>query len=163
MPAADAATCLHMAISLMMAPSGQAQTALEGIGMTQFQVANDMRSRGLLPALKTSMTDWWTRAKQQTSRQAVLSQAFGGGRSAGAIELLLNNLDRVGQKYQLIDEGVNKFGDDVQMQSETAAAKFAEAQAQMADASIKLGAALLPLIHRLPPSRLSLACRCNET
>src|SRR4029077_3602171 len=66
-------------------------------------------------------------------------------------ELLLNNLDRVQQKYDLIDQGVNKFGTDVQLQSQTAAAKFAEAQAQMSDAMVKLGAALLPLIEDVLP------------
>lgn len=151
MPAADAATRLHMAIALMSAPTGQAQTALEGIGMTQFQLADDMRNKGLLPALQDLQDHLVKSGKTADEQAAVLSAAFGGGRSAGAIELLLNNLDRVGQKYQLIDQGVNRFSTDVQMQSQTASAKFAEAQAQMQDAMVKLGAALLPLIEDVMP------------
>lgn len=156
MPAADAATRLHMAISLMMAPTGQAKNALDSINMTQFQLADDMRSKGLLPALQDLQEHLLASGKTADEQAAVLSEAFGGGRSAGAIELLLNNLDRVGQKYQLIDEGVNKFGDDVAMQSQTAAAQFAQAQAQMADASIKLGAALLPLVETVLPTLVAI-------
>src|ERR1700712_2607055 len=113
MPAADAATRLHMAIALMSAPTGQAQKALEGINMTQFQLADDMRNKGLLPALQDLHDHLIASGKTADEQAAVLSEAFGGGRSAGAIELLLNNLDRVGQKYQLIDDGVKKFGGDV--------------------------------------------------
>lgn len=249
MPAADAATRLHMAIALMAAPTQQATDALKSIGITQLQLADDMRNKGLLAALTdlkdhldavepahevfqkgtkmsaaetTKLSNELTDAKEklailqeqttkptvphygQTTAQfaqaqnaakvaadnhalaiqrlqqniteyqaklaganltttvggikldanqqgQVLSEAFGGGRSAGAIELLLNNLDRVGQKYQLIDDGVNKFGDDVAAQSETPAAKFAQAQAQMADAMIKLGAAMLPVVEAVMP------------
>jgi phage-related minor tail protein len=135
----------------MQAPTSQATKALQEIGITQLQLADDMRNKGFLAAL-TDLHDHLVDTGLTANEQGqVLSQAFGGGRSAGAIELLLNNLDRVGQKYQLIDEGVNKFSGDVQAQSETAAAKFAEAQAQMADASVKLGAALLPLIEDVMP------------
>ena len=56
MPAADAATRLHMAISLMEAPTGQAEKALQSIGMTQFQLADDMRTKGLLAALQDLQT-----------------------------------------------------------------------------------------------------------
>lgn len=151
MPAADAATRLHMAIALMQAPTQQATKALEGIGITQLQLADDMRNKGFLAAL-TDLHDHLIDAGLTANEQGqVLSEAFGGGRSAGAIELLLNNLDRVGQKYQLIDQGVNKFGSDVETQSETASAKFAMAQAQMADAMVKLGAAMLPLIEVVMP------------
>lgn len=151
MPAADAATRLHMAIALMSAPTGQAQKALESVNMTQFQLADDMRNKGLLPALQDLHDHLVASGKTADEQSAVLSAAFGGGRSAGAIELLLNNLDRVQQKYDLIDQGVNKFGDDVSNQSQTAAAQFAEAQAKMSDALIKLGAALLPLITDVMP------------
>lgn len=151
MPAADAATRLHMAISLMAAPTGQAQKALESVGMTQFQLADDMRNKGLLPALQDLHDHLVNSGKTADEQAAVLSAAFGGGRSAGAVELLLNNLDRMGQKYDLIDQGVKKFGGDAQLQSDTTAAKFAQAQAQMADASIKLGAALQPLIEDVMP------------
>jgi len=151
MPAADAATRLHMAISLMEAPTHQATQALQSIGITQLQLADDMRNKGLLAAL-TDLHDHLVDTGLTADQQAqILSEAFGGGRTSGSIELLLNNLDRVQQKYQLIDQGVNQFGTDVQDQSQTAAAQFAEAQAQMSDAMIKLGAAMLPLITDVMP------------
>lgn len=142
MPAADAATRLHMAISLMEAPTKAAQKALESVGVTQFQLADDMRTKGLLPALQDLHDHLVDSGKTADQQAAIINAAFGGGRSAGAIELLLNNLDRVGQKYQLIDEGVNKFGSDVSLQSQTSAAQFAEGAAKMQAASIELGDAL---------------------
>lgn len=151
MPAADAATRLHMAISLMESPTGKAEKALKSINVTQFQLADDMRTKGLLPALQDLHDHLVNSGKTADEQAAVITNAFGGGRSAGAIELLLNNLDRVGQKYELIDKGINQFSTDVQMQSQTAAAKFAEAQAQMSDAMVKLGAAILPLVTEVLP------------
>ncbi len=142
MPAADAATRLHMAISLMEAPTGKAQKALESIGVTQFQLADDMRNKGLLPALQDLHDHLIDSGKTADQQAAIITAAFGGGRSAGAIELLLNNLDRLGQKYQLIDQGVNKFGADVSQQSQTSAALFAEGTSKMQAASIELGDAL---------------------
>lgn len=142
MPAADAATRLHMAISLMEAPTGKAQKALESIGVTQFQLADDMRNKGLLPALQDLHDHLINSGKTADQQAAIITAAFGGGRSAGAIELLLNNLDRLGQKYQLIDQGVNKFGADVSQQSQTSAALFAEGTSKMQAASIELGDAL---------------------
>jgi hypothetical protein len=151
MPAADAATRLHMAISLMQAPTAQAQKALESVGVTQFQLADDMRNNGLLAAL-TDLHDKLVESGDTADQQAaILSEAFGGGRSAGAIELLLNNLDRVQQKYDLIDQGVNKFGTDAALQAQTSAAQLAEAQAKISDAAIKLGAAILPLVAEVLP------------
>lgn len=155
MPAADAATRLHMAIALMSAPVHQAQKALESIGITQFQLADDMRNKGLLAAFEDLHNHLVQSGLDADQQAGILSKAFGGGRSAGAIELLLNNLDRVKQKYDLIDQGVNQFGTDATMQSETAAAQFAMAQAQMSDAMIKLGAALLPLIVTVLPKLVS--------
>jgi phage-related protein len=52
---------------------------------------------------------------------------------------------------QRVNDGMGRFGDAIQVQSETDAAKFAEAQAKMAEASIKLGAAILPLITVVLP------------
>ncbi len=155
MPAADAATRLHMAISLMAAPTKQATGALASIGITQLQLADDMRNKGLLPALqdlKSNLEDAGLSANQQA---AVLSQAFGGGRSAGAIELLLNNLDRVKQKYEAIGSSTGKFASEYATEQQTTAATFAEAQAQMSAAMVKLGDAIAPVIVSILPKLVS--------
>ena len=51
-PANEAATRLGMTFSMMSAPTDKAKTAYEKIGMASNQVANDMRSRGMLFALQ---------------------------------------------------------------------------------------------------------------
>jgi phage-related minor tail protein len=61
----------------------------------------------------------------------------------------------VGQKYDLIGRQVADFDANYATESQTAAARFAEAQAQMSAASIKLGAALLPLIETVMPKLIA--------
>jgi TP901 family phage tail tape measure protein len=151
MPAADAATRLHMAISLMEAPTGQAQKALASINMSQFQLADDMRNKGLLPALQDLHDSLVNSGKTADEQAAVLSAAFGGGRSAGAIELLLNNLDRVGQKYDLINQGVGTFGDKAADQATTAAAALDRMKASVAASGIEIGNNLVPLENDVFP------------
>jgi hypothetical protein len=51
-PADEAATRLGMTFSLMAAPTEKAKGAYESIGMASNQMANDIRSKGLLGALK---------------------------------------------------------------------------------------------------------------
>lgn len=50
-PAEEAATRLRMTFSLIEAPTSKASTALQSIGMTSRQMADDMRKGGLLDAL----------------------------------------------------------------------------------------------------------------
>jgi TP901 family phage tail tape measure protein len=55
-PPIDAATRLRMAISMMGAPSGNAAKAMREIGMSSTQMADDMRSGGLMKALQDFQT-----------------------------------------------------------------------------------------------------------
>jgi TP901 family phage tail tape measure protein len=151
MPAADAATRLHMAISLMEAPTAAATKALASIGITQLQLADDMRTQGLLPALQ-DLHDHLVSTGLTADQQAmVLSQAFGGGRTSGAIDLLLNNLDRVQQKYALINTGVGTFQQKVQDQAGTTAAQFAQMQASVSASMVQIGNALIPIEAEILP------------
>jgi TP901 family phage tail tape measure protein len=149
MRADEASTNLRHTLMMMAAPSGHAQKALASIGLTQFQLADDMRNKGLLPALQDLHEHLQNLTKDE--QLSVLSGAFGGARTGNAIQLLLNNLDRVGQKYELIGRQVSDFDANYATESQTAAAKFAQAQAAMSAASIQLGAALLPLIQDVMP------------
>ncbi len=151
MPAVDAATRLHMGIALMAAPTKAAAKALRSVGISQLELANDMRNKGLLAALE-DLHNHLVNAGLTANQQAqVLANAFGGGRTAGSIELLLNNLDRVKDKYALINQGVGKFGQDVADQAQTAAAKFNEFKAQLSDAAIQVGNVLLPIVETWLP------------
>ena len=151
MPATDAATRLHMAIALMSAPTKQATDALATIGMSQFQLADDMRNKGILPALTDLHNALVNSGKSLDEQSDVLNKAFGGGRSAGAIELLLNNLGRVGDKVTAISAGIADYQEKVIAQGQTAGATFAEMQSSISASSVELGNALMPLeAHILP-------------
>lgn len=100
-PADEAATRLRMTVSLMAAPSGKAVKALASIGIGATQLADDMRKPdGLLTAvmdLKTHLEKAGLSASQQNQ---VIMHAFGGGRTSGAILTLLEESDRLKDKYK---------------------------------------------------------------
>lgn len=106
MHADEAATRLKMTISLMEAPSAKAQKVLADIGLTSNQIGMDMQTKGLIPALQDLnqhlLTTFGTTAegKQQTAQ--ALTEMFGGGRSSAAIQTLLDQVDRVQNKFTQI-------------------------------------------------------------
>ena len=143
-PAQDAATRLRMTFSLLAAPTKQATTELASIGLSQLQLAQDMRSGGLLKALedlKSHLTDTGLTADQQGE---IIARAFGGGRSSSSIITLLDNLDRVKSKYKDISETAGKFSQDVAASSKTASVQWGEAWGKLQAAGVQLGNALAP-------------------
>ncbi len=55
-PANEAATRLGMTFSMMAAPTDKAKAAYESIGMSSVQLANDLRSKGIVGALQDLQT-----------------------------------------------------------------------------------------------------------
>ncbi len=151
-PAEDAATRLRMTFSLLSAPTKQAQAALESVGISQFELANDMRSSdGLLTAITDLKTHLEASGKTAVEQNAIIARAFGGGRSSGAILTLLEEADRLQSKYQILDNGVKNFNADVAAQKSTAQAQFAIAVANEQVALINFGNALVPLVNQVLP------------
>lgn len=148
-PAEDAATRLRMTFQLMAAPSTQAKKSLESLGMTQFQLANDMRSKGLLGALQ-DLQDHLSKvsADQQT---ADLTKIFGGARSGSAVELLLTNMDKLQSKYTTIDSGVKNFQSDVQAQADTWNGEMANMNANLQVFRDGVGTSLLQIANQVFP------------
>lgn len=155
MVATEASTNLRHTIMMMAAPSKNAQKALASVGLTQYQLAEDMRSKGLLFALqdlKKHMEAAGETADQQT---ATISAAFGGARTGNAIMLLLNNLDRVSQKYGIINDGIAQYQQKVIAQGQTAQASFAEMKASIDASAMEIGNAILPLEAHIFPQLAS--------
>lgn len=123
MPAAMAGTRLRMSMTLLGAPAKAATGILKTLGLTEEEAAAEttkmwkelqaagvsvtkigetMRTKGLIPALqlmKDAMTDAGLNADQQA---AVISRAFGGGRSGAAIMTLIQNMDRLNNRFNQI-------------------------------------------------------------
>lgn len=96
----EAATRLRMTVSLMAAPSRQAVKALDSIGISETQLADDMRGpQGLLGAVMDLKTHLEESGKTASEQNAIISKAFGGGRSSSAILTLLEESDRLKSKY----------------------------------------------------------------
>jgi TP901 family phage tail tape measure protein len=110
-PADEAATRLRMTVSLMAAPSHKAADALKSIGMTDTQLAMDMRKpNGLLVAvqdLKKHLGALKTDA-EKVAAEKTLENAFGGGKTSGAILTLIDETDRLKSKYEAMGTGASR-------------------------------------------------------
>lgn len=147
-PAVDAATRLRMSLSLMGAPSKQAEGVLNGIGLTGTKLATAMRGpQGLLGAIQ--LLHDHMKGLSKVAQAQLISRAFGGGRSSGAITTLLNQLNVVGMKTKQVQGGISKFGASIAKQATTSSAKFAEFKSAVQDLGISIGNKLLPFFTSL--------------
>lgn len=144
MPAAAAATRLRMTFTLMAAPTDKAKAALKGIGLGASDLANTMRSQGLLPALELlkSHLDGLSKTQQFT----VLSGAFGGARSGSTIIGLLNNLGDLDTTLTHIRDHSGEVNKSLAAAKATKAEELKIAWAQLQSALVQLGDALVPVV-----------------
>lgn len=148
-PATAAATRLRMTFSLMAAPTKAASKALESIGIGQTDLAHKMRTEGLLPALdllKTKLAESGQSAEEQS---VTIARAFGGGRTAGSIITLLQQLDNVKAKQDALTTGAAAFGDAWAAEQQTAEFASQKFHAALSSLEITLGTALLPTITKV--------------
>lgn len=162
-PADAAATRLRMTFSLLAAPTEKARKQLHSIGLTQYQLANDMRKRnGLVVAvgdLKKHLDDSGLSATRQA---ALLSRAFGGGRSSSAILSLVNNFDVLRQKQEQVTRSMGNFDKAVRAQRATPEAQFKLLESSLQRSAILLGNQLLPLVIKAADKIAELAERFNS-
>jgi TP901 family phage tail tape measure protein len=122
-PADEAATRLRMTVSLMAAPSQAAVKALDSIGIGSTQLADDMRKpNGLLVAVMDLKEHLEKSGMTASEQNQIIQQAFGGGKTSGAILTLLEESDRLKDKYKELGDSASR------------AAKFQDAWAQPAAA-----------------------------
>ena len=144
-PAEVAATRLRMTLTLLGAPTDKAKAALKTIGITQFELARDMRGpNGLVGAvadLKKHLVDSGVSGVKASD---IIAKAFGGGRSSSAIQTLLNNLDVLQRKQDQINSTAGRFTSAVAAQRRTAGAQFSRLAAIVESAGVRIGLALLP-------------------
>ena len=144
---AAAATRLRQAIVMMAAPSAAASGALAAIGMQQTQLAQDMRSGGLVKALTDLQQHLKASGASATEQGIILSRAFGGGRTSSGILLLMQEMDRLKSKYVAISAGSKNFGSDWKATTQTLSFEFDQLKAGAQAFADRLGAALIPKLQ----------------
>lgn len=141
---ADAATKLRMALSLMGATTDKAASALKQIGIGPTELAQKMRSGGLVAALADLQKHLKASGKSAVEQARILSEAFGGGKSAGTILLLLQQLDRLKTKEGDIASGAKGFQTAWEGTQQNFSFQWGRATAAVEAAGIKIGTKLLP-------------------
>lgn len=145
----DAATKLRMSISLMGATTDKAAKALKSVGIGSTELADKMRSGGLVAALQDLQDHLRKSGLSATEQARVLTEAFGGGKSAGTILLLLQQLDRLKSKEEEIGKGATGFNAAWQNTTKNFTFQWDAAKAALEAASIKIGTKLLPILSDL--------------
>jgi TP901 family phage tail tape measure protein len=148
----EAATRLRMTVSLMAAPSGKAKDALASIGIGATQLADDMRKPdGLLAAVMDLKTHLEESGKTASQQNAIISQAFGGGRSSSAILTLLEESDRLKSKYAGLGTAASRAAqqqDAWAQQQKQFSQQMKELGAEVQVIGVKIGEFLIPYIQK---------------
>lgn len=146
-PATEAATRLRITMALLGAPTKTAADQLSRIGISSRQLADDMRSSGgLIAAVEDLSVHLKTSGLDAVQQAQVLKAAFGGSRSSSGLLTLINTIDLMKRKLDVINETAMNFGTTFAQQSETAAAKFAALGAAVGVLQVHFGNALLPIL-----------------
>ncbi len=147
-PAVDAATRLRMTLSLLEAPAGKAAKTLKAIGISNTQLADDMRQHGLLTALQDLKSHLEATGLSASKQSQVITAAFGGGRTSAGIITLLGSLDDLRNRTERIGRTAGNLGEAWKKTTETAAFQFARFRTSISEIGVTIGATLLPALTR---------------
>jgi TP901 family phage tail tape measure protein len=133
-------------------PAGEMKTkfagmtkALEKAGVSTTQISEDLRKPdGLYAALEDLKTHLENSGLGATQSAAVISRAFGGGRTGGGITLLIQNLHRLQAKYAEVGHKGGDFNKDWAKQQETLKQQVDDLGGSLAALGVKIGTDLTP-------------------
>lgn len=170
-PAQLAATRLRMSIALLGAPSSKATKILKALGegtgevhartkgmsdaltkagLSTTRLSSDLRKPdGIYVALRDLKDHLHAAGISGPAAAALISRAFGGGRSGSAIMAMYNDLGKVQGKFGQIGKGAKKFPSDVRRTYQTERVKIGQAQAQIEVAALKIGGTLAPVAAKV--------------
>ena len=143
-PAQQAATRLGMTFAKLAAGAPVAQKELKKIGLTTDELGGTIRSKGLLPALELLKAHLDASGLSATQQAALLTRAFGGGRSSGSLMALVQNLDDFQKTQDRIARNSGQFGKAWEHTQKTAAFATHNFKAALSVLGITLGSAVLP-------------------
>lgn len=167
-PANVAATRLRMAIALLAGPSNAAEEALKAVGLGSndvnkafahrkelasyginlSQLSADLRKpNGLLVALQDLQGHLTKSGLTATEQTAVITRAFGGGRTSAGIQTLLSELPRLESKYKALGTSATRAATQQEswaQQQKTYKQQVNDLKASLTTMAIELGNKLLP-------------------
>lgn len=157
----EAATRLRMTFALMSSPSSMAAKQLEALGLTAedaknatsdmnavfvksglttTKLADDLRQpNGIATAIEDLKTHLHDAGLSASEADAMLSKAFGGGRTDAALLTLLQNTDRLDEKFKVINKNAGEFGQNFADQQTTAAQKIKDVWAGIQAVFVRVG------------------------
>jgi TP901 family phage tail tape measure protein len=144
-PATDAATRLRMSIALLGASTPKAAKLLATIGISGTQLADDMRGpEGILGAIKDLRKHLDASGLSLTQQAQLLSHAFGGGRSSGAILALVGDVGKLQAAQDQVNAGITAFPTAWAEANKEVGLQWDKLKAGATAAFITVGQAVLP-------------------
>lgn len=169
--AQESATRLRMSLALLAAPSNQSSKMLTAIGLggaevtartgamtsalqaahlTTTQLADDLRKPdGLQVALTHLVTKLHDSGLSADAAAALISRAFGGGRSGAAIMSLVQHLDVLKGKYEQQIQIAGQFDERWKATTDATSFRWAQFTTLVQTDLIKMGEALMPFVNSL--------------
>lgn len=167
----EAATRLRMTLALMSSPSSMAAKQLEALGLTAedakkstegmnavfaqsglttTKLADDLRQpNGIAVAIEDLKTHLQDAGLSASEADAMLSKAFGGGRTDAALLTMLQNTDRLDAKFKTINADSGTMQSKLNDLNSTPNQKLRDAWTSMQASLIRIGNDLLPLASKL--------------
>jgi TP901 family phage tail tape measure protein len=165
---AIAGTRLRMAIALLAGPSKAAAGILQTVGLSAHQATSDQASMakalaaagvtttqlaadmhkpdGLLVAMEDLKRHLVDSGLTATGAAAVITRAFGGGRTGAGISELAEQTDRLSKKFHQIGADANDFGHDWTLRTHTAAQELHDFTSGIEALGVRIGTDLLPYL-----------------
>lgn len=147
-PNSNAATRLAMAINLLSAPTQQAQKQLKSIGIGATQLGDIIRTKGLPAALDLLRKKMEEQGLTATEQGILITRAFGGGKSSGAVKTLIASIQDLKEKEKGIGAGISTFGEKWEKETKTAEFATKRWHASLKTIETILGADLLPILTK---------------
>lgn len=160
-PANQVMARMRLTLTSMIAPTAAGQKAMATMGLTQFQLADDLRKPGgLLTALKDIKTHTDALGNKDQANN-LIAQMFGKSRGMASIGSLLEQLPNITSIYgKVMATTPATLDQHFQQTGQTSAFKFKQIQATLEQGLIKLGNELnlviVPLLVKLVPMLTSL-------
>jgi TP901 family phage tail tape measure protein len=152
-PAAASSTRMAMAFNMMAAPTEKAAKAMESLGLSESQLAMNMRKKGLVSTiemLKSKLDATFGTDKAGLVKQSkAISEMFGGGRTSGGIISLMRHVDMLKSKTGELTGSEEKFKQALEHTNEQPITKLHQAWAQAQVVLIEIGNMLIPVLIKV--------------
>lgn len=143
---AEAATMLRMSVMSMAKPAATGKKALDELGLSTTQLAEDMQSGGLVKAV-TDLHDRLVATGNDGNKAGeLLTEAFGKKAGPG-IAVLISQFSRFQSKVEEVKAGAKNFGSDWQATTHTLSYQMSDLRATVEALGIKFGDFLIPKLE----------------